>query len=250
VNDRFCQKSQGGKKYHKIYLFEVLMDKGLHKGHRQRVKTRYLAEGLDAFEDHQVLEMLLFYCIPMRDTNELAHRMIREFGSLSGLFEADPEDICKRCGVSENTAILVSMVPSLARRYLKGKWGNKPVLNSSAKAGEYAVSLFAGRIYEAFFVICLDTQNRVNYAALVHEGTINEAPVYPRLIVETVLRHQANSVILAHNHPGGSLAPSNADIEITKKIAAAIEAISVKVIDHIIVAGDKYYSFAERGLLG
>jgi len=226
------------------------MDKGLHKGHRQRVKTRYLAEGLDAFEDHQVLEMLLFYCIPMRDTNELAHKMIREFGSLAGLFEADPEDICKRCGVSENTAILISMIPSLARRYLKSKWRNKPVLNNSAKAGEYAVSLFAGRIYEAFFVICLDSQNRVNYAALVHEGTINEAPVYPRLIVETVLRHQANSVILAHNHPGGSLAPSNADIEITRKIAAAIEAISVKVIDHIIVAGDKYYSFAERGLLG
>ncbi|HHW47018.1 MAG TPA: DNA repair protein RadC [Clostridiaceae bacterium] len=225
------------------------MDKELHKGHRQRVKARYLAEGLDAFEDHQVLEMLLFYCIPMRDTNELAHKMIREFGSLAGLFEADPEDIRKRCGVSENTAILVSMIPSLARRYLKGKWGNKPVLNSSAKAGEYAVSLFAGRIYEAFFVICLDTQNRVNYAALVHEGTINEAPVYPRLIVETVLRHQANSVILAHNHPGGSLLPSNADIEITKKIAAAIEAISIKVIDHIIVAGDKYFSFAEKGLL-
>jgi len=225
------------------------MNKELHKGHRQRVKARYLAEGLDAFEDHQVLEMLLFYCIPMRDTNELAHRMIREFGSLAGLFEADPKDICKRCGVSENTAILVSMIPSLARRYLKGKWGNKPVLNSSAKAGEFAVSLFAGRIYEAFFVICLDTQNRVNYAALVHEGTINEAPVYPRLIVETVLRHQANSVILAHNHPGGSLLPSNADIEITKKIAAAVEAISVKVIDHIIVAGDKYFSFAEKGIL-
>ncbi|MDD4504588.1 MAG: DNA repair protein RadC [Clostridiaceae bacterium] len=225
------------------------MEKKLHEGHRQRVKSRYLSEGLDAFEDHQVLEMLLFFCIPMKDTNELAHKMIHEFGSLAGLFEADPKDICKRCKVSENTAILVSLIPSLARRYFKGKWGDKPVLNNSVKAGEYAISLFAGRIYENFFVICLDSQNRVNYAALVHEGTINEAAVYPRLIVETVLRHQANSIILAHNHPGGSLEPSSADIDVTKKIVTAIEAISSKVMDHIIVAGDKYYSFAEKGLI-
>jgi len=119
------------------------MEKKLHEGHRQRVKTRYLTEGLDAFEDHQVLEMLLFFCIPMKDTNELAHKMVSEFGSLAGLFEADPKDICKRCGVSENTALLVSLIPSLSRRYFKGKWGDKPVLNSSTKAGEYAMSFFA-----------------------------------------------------------------------------------------------------------
>jgi len=225
------------------------MEKKLHEGHRQRVKTRYLTEGLDAFEDHQVLEMLLFFCIPMKDTNELAHKMISEFGSLAGLFEADPKDICKRCGVSENTALLVSLIPSLSRRYFKGKWGDKPVLNSSTKAGEYAMSLFAGRTYEAFFVICLDSQNRVNYAALLHEGTLNEVSVYPRLVVEVVLRHQANSVILAHNHPGGRLNPSNDDIELTKKIKAALEPISVKVVDHIIAAGDKYMSFKEGSLI-
>jgi len=226
------------------------MENVLHEGHRQRVKNRFMAEGLDAFEEHQVLEMLLFFAIPMKDTNELAHRMLKEFGSLAGLFEADTREICRSCGVSENTAILVSMMPSLSRRYFKGKWGDKPVLNSSSKAGEYALGLFAGRTYEAFYVLCLDAQNRVNNAALVHEGTINEAPVYPRLIVETALRHQANSVILAHNHPGGSMQPSGADIEVTKKILIAIEAISIKVVDHIIVAGDKYLSFAEKGLLG
>ena len=111
------------------------------------------------------------------------------------------------------------------------------------------MSLFTGRTYEVFFVICLDSQNRVNYAALLHEGTLNEVSVYPRLVVEMVLRHQANSVILAHNHPGGSLNPSNDDIELTKKIKAALEPISVKVVDHIIVAGDKYMSFKERNLI-
>lgn len=225
------------------------MEKKLHEGHRRRVKNRYLAEGLDSFEDHQVLELLLFYCIPMKDTNELAHKLLSEFGSLAGIFEADHKDICKRGKVSENTAILLSLIPSLTRRYFKGKWGQKPLLNSSSKAGEYAVSLFAGRTYEVFYVICLDSQNRVNYAVPVHEGTINETPVYPRIIVEAVLRHQANSVILAHNHPGGSLKPSDADVQITKKIAAALEAISVHVVDHIIVAGDRYFSFAEKGLL-
>ena len=120
------------------------MEKKLHEGHRQRVKARYLIEGLDAFEDNQVLKMLLFYCIRMKDTNELAHKMIREFGTLVGLLEADPKDICKRCRDSENTAILVSLIPSLARRYFKAKWGDKPVLDSSTKAGEYALSLFTG----------------------------------------------------------------------------------------------------------
>lgn len=221
----------------------------LHEGHRKRIKARYLVEGLDAFADHQVLELLLFYCIPMKDTNELAHKMLQEFGSLAGLMEANPKEICKRCSVSENIAILVSMIPSLARRYFKDKWGDKPVLTSSANAGEYAKSLFVGRTYEAFYLICLDAQNRVNYAALVHEGTINEAPVYPRLIVETALRHQANSVILAHNHPGGTMGPSGADVEVTKRVAAALEGMSIRVSDHIIVAGDQYFSFVENNLL-
>jgi len=225
------------------------MNKRIHDGHRQRVKERYLSEGLDGFQDHEILEFLLFYCIPMKDTNELAHKMIDEFGTLSGLFEADPMQISKRCGVSENAAILVSSVTSLARRFDKAKRGSKPVLDSSSKAGEYAVSLFIGRTYEALYVICLDSQSRLNHAKLVHEGTINEVTVYPRLVVETALRHKANSVILAHNHPGGTLHPSKADIEMTKRVIVALEAISISVMDHIIVAGDKYVSFAEKGLL-
>jgi len=226
------------------------MEKKLHEGHRQRVKDRYLSEGLDSFSDHQVLELLLFYCIPMKDTNELAHKMINEFGSLAGLFEAHPHDISRRCGVSANTAIMVSLIPALSRRYFRSRWGDKPALNSSSKAGNYVISLFAGRTYEAFCLICLDAQNRVIHADLVHEGTINEAPVYPRMIVEAALRHQANSVILAHNHPGGGLQPSKSDIDVTAKIKAALDQISIAVNDHIIVAGDKYFSFAEKGLLG
>ena len=223
--------------------------KNVHAGHRKRVKSRYLSEGLDGFQDHEVLELLLFYCIPMKDTNELAHKMIREFSTLAGLFDADPGEISKRCGVSENTAIFIALIPSLVRRYFKVKWGDKRVLSSSSKAGKYAISLFAGRNYETFFLLCLDSQSRLNHAALLHEGTLNEVPVYPRLVVETALRHKANSVVLVHNHPGGILEPSKADIEVTKRVMKALEGISITVMDHIIVAEDKYVSFAEKGLL-
>jgi DNA repair protein RadC len=122
-------------------------------------------------------------------------------------------------------------------------------LNYSSKAGEYCVSLLAGRTYEVFYALCMNSQNRLIYAALVQEGTLSEAPVYPRLVVEAALRHKAYSVILVHNHPGGSLQPSRADIELTGKVSKALEPISVAVIDHIIVAGDRYFSFKENGLL-
>jgi len=185
----------------------------------------------------------------MKDTNELAHQLISHYGSLSGVFDADPKDLCDKAGVTENIAILLSLIPALARRYQQGKFKEKAVLNSTTKAGEYTMALFTGRLNEAFYVICLDSQNKVNQATLLHEGTINEAPVYPRLIVETALRHQAASIILAHNHPGGSRQPSQADVAVTKKIKAATEAIAITVVDHIIVAGEGYYSFAENRML-
>ncbi|WP_407314285.1 RadC family protein [Desulfosporosinus sp. SB140] len=221
----------------------------MHEGHRTRLKNRFIEEGLDAFEDHQILELLLFYAIPRKDTNELAHSLINKYGSLSGVLEADPKDLAKAPGLGENSAILLALIPSLARIYLKDRWGARPTLDSTAKAGEYVLTLCAGRTYEVFYVICLDAQHKVIYSALVHEGTIDQAPVYPRLIVETALRHKAQSVILAHNHPGGTPIPSSQDIEVTKRIQVALEQISISVLDHIIAAGEQYVSCAEKGLL-
>lgn len=221
----------------------------MHRGHRERVKNRFLNEGLDSFEDHQVLELLLFYSIPMRDTNEIAHTLIKQYGSLSAVLEADVADLMTVPGIGKNSAVFLSLMPSIARRYFKDRWGDKPQLNSTTKAGEYLVSLFAGRSYELFYIICLDAQNRVNHAALVHEGTIDQATVYPRLVVEAALRHQSHSVLISHNHPGGTLRPSAADIEVTKLIKSALEPISIRVLDHIIVAGDRYFSFADSGLI-
>lgn len=225
------------------------MGENSHEGHRLRMRQRFMENGLENFQDHEVLEFLLFYCVPRKNTNEMAHTILNEFKSLSNLFEAHPQDICRRCKVSENTAIFLSLFAPLARRYAMDKGREKTVISSSSQAGEYAISLFIGKRYENFYVLCLDSQNKVNYADCVHQGTINEAAVYPRLILEAVLKHQASSVVLAHNHPGGSLRPSSADLEVTKQIIAALRPIAVQVIDHIIVGEQKYFSFAENGLL-
>jgi len=191
----------------------------------------------------------LFFSIPRKDTNVIAHQLLKKFGSLTGVFDADPKDLAKTSGIGENSSILLSLIPSLTRRYALDRWGKRPVLDGTAKAGEYVLSLFAGRTYEAFYIICLDSQLGVIFPALLNEGTINQAPVYPRVIVETALRHKAHSVILAHNHPGGSTKPSQQDIEVTKRVKRALESIEISVLDHIIAAGTQYVSLAEKGLV-
>lgn len=221
----------------------------MHDGHRKRLKERFITEGLKNFEPHQVLELLLFYSIPRKDTNEIAHNLINKFGSAADVFDADAKDLETVDGISENSAIFLSLISAVSGYYLKSKHGEKPVIDSSIKAGEYVLSLFVGQKYEIFYVICLDSQNRVTWADVLFEGTLNETSIYPRNLVEVALRHKANSIIIAHNHPGGSLKPSSADLNATKSIKNALETISIKLLDHIIVGDHKYMSFAESGIL-
>ncbi|ADQ04000.1 DNA repair protein RadC [Caldicellulosiruptor owensensis OL] len=225
------------------------MAKNLHEGHRERLKRRFIEQGLDGFEDHQVLELLLFFSIPRRDTNDVAHRLISTFGSISNVFEAHPEDLQKVNGIGKNSAILISLISQISRRYLADKNRKTFQLRNVEVAAEYIKSLFVGRKNEVFYVICLDTQLNVIYSAPLFEGTVKEAVVYPRKVVECVIRYNASSVILAHNHPGGSIRPSMDDIKTTQKIVNALSTIGVAVNDHFIVAGDKYYSFAQNGIL-
>jgi len=228
------------------------MSEGIHSGHRARMRERYIKDnGLDSFAEHEVLELLLFYCIPRKDTNELAHKMLKEYGGIANLFDAHPLDIAKRCKVNEKTSVLISMIPQLAKLYFQSKWEKNVRLVTSQSAGQYLIDLFGGRNTEAFYILCLDAQRRLNNAVLVGEGTVEEAPVYIRNIVETALLHNAVSVVLSHNHPGGSVSASGADIEATRQIIRTFELLEIGVLDHIIVAGSKYFSFAENGgLLG
>ena len=225
------------------------MSKVSHEGHRKRMKQRFLSEGMDSFNDYQVLEMLLYYGIPYKDTNATAHVLFEKYGSLSGVFGADYRELSETPGISSHVAILIKMVPELTRRYSMDRWKEKTQITDSKNAGLYATSLFIGIEYEAFYMICLDSQSRVIMPVLISEGTIDEAMIYPRVIVENALRHKAAIVILSHNHPGGSTEPSPADIEMTKKLQGTLEIISVKIMDHIIVAGEKYTSLAEKRLM-
>lgn len=222
----------------------------IHEGHRDRLRARFLEDRLDGFDDHQVLELLLFHVIPRGDTNPTAHRLMDRFGSLSAVLEAAPRDLASIKGMGVRAAAFLSLVPQVTRRYLHDRVRrDNPRLNSSETVIEYVSPLMTGRPEEVFYVLCLDSHCRVLYPAVISEGTVKEAHVAPRHVVEQALRHRASSVVLAHNHPGGAAKPSNADHRLTELLVQTLGAIGIPVLDHVIVAGDQTYSFAREGVL-
>ena len=221
----------------------------IHTGHRQRLKQRYLAEGLDSFDEHQVLELLLYYALPQGDTNELGHRLIKHYGSLPAIVDAGFEDLQRVEGVGPHTALLLTLLPDLWRYYHLARGKPRDVFNSRAAMTEYVRHLFIGAGNEAFYLICLDTRNQVTRAVRINEGSVDSVGIEARIVAEAALRYKAKNVILAHNHPGGSLKPTSADLHITGQLTVALLGLDIGVLDHIIVAGDEYLSFWEKGLL-
>ncbi|MBF0625592.1 MAG: DNA repair protein RadC [Magnetococcales bacterium] len=224
--------------------------KDLHAGHRTRLRQRFLREGLERFEPHQTLELLLFYALPRRDTNAIAHLLMQRFGSLSAILEADPKDLAQIEGMGEKAATFLSLIPALTRLYLQDRvLRDKPPLNNLEMTNNYLVPLMAGRTEEVFYVLCLDARCRLIFPALITKGTVQEAYIHPRHVVEAALRHKASQVILAHNHPSGSLLPSREDRTLTQMIQQAMIPIGINVLDHIIVAGNDTFSFARNRML-
>lgn len=221
----------------------------MHEGRRKRLRYRFREFGIDNFAEHEALELMLYYVIPRADTNPLAHALIDEFGSFSDVLDADFKDLLKVKGVGENVALFLKLFPQVFNYYSKNKNKQNPVLLNSTMAGEYAVSFIGERIYEVFVIICLDAQRKVLSAKIIDEGTVSETFVHPRKVAEYVLRENAHSVIIAHNHPSGTLHPSEDDLVLTKKLCSMFEYMGIPVIDHIIVANGKFASMADRGLL-
>ena len=220
----------------------------IHLGHRDRLRARFLEEGLDGFEQHQVLELLLFHVIPRGDTNCIAHCLIKRFGSLSAVLEADPKDLAMVEGIGETAAAFLSMIPQVTRRYFFDRvTRDRPQLTTTEAVADYLLPLMTGRSEEVFYVLCLDTHCRVQYASLISEGTVKDAHVHPRHVVEAVLRHRASSVVLAHNHPTGTAKPSKHDYRLTEKLVQALAPLEIRILDHLIVAGEDWYSFARSG---
>lgn len=221
----------------------------MHEGHRERVRKRFMKEGIDSFEQHQILELILFYAVPRKDTNEIAHRLLEKFGTLSRVLEAEPKDLMQVSDIGENAACLLSLFASVFRVYAQDKVKKKATLGCLEDIFAYVKSLYHGRLYETFFLISLDAQNRILHSEIIMEGTIDEIAVYPRLVVESALRHKAYAVIIAHNHPGGSVMPSKVDVEATRHIVKALKTIDIELKDHIIVTNENCLSFREMKLL-
>ena len=224
----------------------------VHENHRQRMRKRYISHGLDSFHDHELLEMMLYYCYPRRDTNEIAHKFLQEFKSLHALFDATPEALVARLGCSENVAMLLNLMPAIAKRYLQSRWQDKPYLPEPMLVADYLQGFFVDALVEKFYVLCMDAQQRLNKAVLISKGTVDEVPVFIREIFKAVLDHNATGIILAHNHPSGSVTPSVSDNNLTMAIGQALRVLDVVVHDHIIIAGNKYFSYESqtKGVVG
>ena len=220
----------------------------VHDGHRERLRRRFLAEGLDNFTDIQVLELLLFYCIPRRDTNELAHALLGRFGSLSQVLEAKPEDLMTVEGIGYNTAVFLNLIPAAGRYYSvnRAMLNDKP-LQTTEKCGHYLMNFFEGRSQETVFLLCLDAKCKVLCCQQVGEGSVNSAGVPLRRVVETALAANATTVVLAHNHPSGLALPSHEDIATTRRVAVALDAVEITLADHIIVADGDFVSLVQSG---
>ena len=220
----------------------------IHAGHRQRLKERFLKDGLDNFEEHQVLELLLFYAIPQRDTNEIAHELIRKFGSLSRVLEATPEELSEVKYVGDNVTTLFQLITAVARYYQVSCAMREEILTTIDACGKYLVPFFYQRPNETVFLLCLDAKCKVLACEKVGEGGVNSAGVPIRKIVELALKENATSVILAHNHPSGLAIPSSEDVQTTRRVALALDAVEIVLADHIIVADNDWVSLAQSGL--
>lgn len=219
----------------------------IHKGHRERLKQRFLEEGLDNFTDIQVLELLLFFAIPVKDTNPLAHALLDHFGSLSQVLEADVEELKKVPGIKDHAATLLALVTQLCRYYQVSSAQQNQVLTTLEDCGRYLVPRFFGRTKETVFLLCLDAKCKVLGCKEIGEGSVNSASISVRKVVETALAANATTVVLAHNHPSGIAVPSNEDIQTTQRIAAALYAVEIHLADHIVVAEGDYVSMVQSG---
>lgn len=225
------------------------MGGNIHGGHRERMRSRYLQEGPDGFADHELLEMLLFGVIPRGDTNAIAHQLLNEFGSLSNLLEADAYEIAKTEGIGLKSAIFLTQLHELVRRYEKEKIEDKPELTSIPRCADYCMALLNRYTTERFYMICLDSRRRVIHVAKLAEGTVENAHVPPRLVAEVALRYKSTGVVFCHNHPGGRVLPSEADTNLTASFKKLLDPLGVQVLDHIIIGEGKYFSFFGNGML-
>ena len=211
------------------------------------MKERFLREGIENFEPHNVLELLLFYSIPQKDTNEIAHRLINRFGSLSAVFEASFSELIEIDGIKEHSATLIKLIPALAQRYVsEANSFSGSFIPTIEEAGKYFKAKYIGATKEIVYLLLLDNKYKIIDCVKIHEGSVNSSAITIRKLAELAISNKASCAVLAHNHPGGIAFPSADDVFTTNQIAHAFELLGINLLGHIIVAGDKYTDIMNR----
>ena len=228
-----------------------MTEKHSHQGHRQRVREKYMLNGIESFKHHEALELYLFYAIPYKDTNELAHRLLAQFGSLSAVFDAPPSAL-RDFGLSESAVTLLKLLPDMSRLYKIDKTENSSKVINGFALCSYFEPFFHGMTDEVTRLLLTDKKGKEVYSGIIARGSINTTDVPVRKIVELALYYNASYAALAHNHPNGFAKPSDEDLETTKKVFFALRLISVKLVDHVVVADDDSVSMclSSMGIFG
>lgn len=226
-----------------------MSDKPHYIGHRKRLRERFLKSGHQALHDYELVELLLFSAKPRGDVKPLAKRLIETYGSFADLISADAKTLSLEEGLGEVAICSLKAVQASAERLLQEQVLNKPVLSSWQMLLDYCRASMAYHGVEQFRVLYLNRKNVLIADELQQRGTVDHTPVYPREVIKRALELDASALIMVHNHPSGDTTPSQADIEMTKRIKNIARPLSVELHDHVIVGRKGYYSFKSRGLL-
>ncbi len=217
----------------------------MHNGHRQRLKERFLKEGLDNFDEKHALELLLFYCVPRKDTNPLAYRLLEHFKSFDAVLDATPMELMEVSGVGENIAVFLSLLKSAWGYYGISKNNSLKLLSSVRECAEYLQPYFVGKSVEVVYLLCLDAKGKVLCCKMIGEGSVNSASISIRKIVETAINANATTVVLAHNHPSGLAIPSGEDIQTTQRLVKALESVEIALADHLVFSDVDFVSIIQ-----
>jgi DNA repair protein RadC len=227
----------------------VSKEKPTYEGHRQRLRKRFLENGLNGFLDYEVVELLLTLGTPRRDCKPMAKAAIKKFGGLRQVLEASPEELQQIKGIGPNNIFGIKLFQALSERYQKEKIPQKIPLNSPEAVVDYLKEKLGREKKEHFLILALDSRNNLIKITNVSVGTLDANLVHPREVFkEAILAHSAQ-VILVHNHPSGDFQPSEEDLEITKRLVEAGKILGIEVLDHIIITKEGFFSFKEKGLL-
>ena len=214
--------------------------KNPHAEHRKRFKKRYLESKSEGFSEHELVELLLFYSIPRRDTNEIAHALIERFSSINGIAEASIEELKLVPGVGDNSAVLISLIMAFAKEYADNHYKDTKRIDSMQALVNYANAQTFGAVKELIYCVFMDDNLNVVGTNLIASGTLNEARPMLRNVIELCILKRATSVAIFHNHPNGGVEPSRADVEFTVLLERELKIIGVNLIEHVIVDGKDY----------